>query len=312
MFEFVSISKQIQDRAVLQEVSYQCKPGEFLGVLGPHASGKSILLKLLAGILPTDTGEIRLNGEVLTNRFQQHIGYLPEERAVYQRATVLQLLVYFGRLRGMTRHEAEVEAIRYLDRFQIIQLSKQPIHRLEKPDQQKIEMIAALIHNPDVILFDEPFKGLDITNQILLQNVLETMKNANKTVIIGSHNMELIESICDSIILLNKGEAILSGNAKHILHKYCDDYISLVLDETENYEDYLLSRPEVTDFFTSNNEVRVILKPSVSKQDFIRKIMKDIIVYKYQISQPSLKDLFLKQIPLQTYKEQQSLDDQIH
>ncbi len=311
MFTFSNISKTFRGKQSLEDVSFSCKPGEMLGVLGPHASGKSVLLKILAGLLQPDSGEILFNDQVVKASFRNNLGYLPEERGLYQQATVLELLCYFGQLRGMSKHHANVEAIRFLDRIQLIHKSKERVFRLEKSELQQVEIIAAIIHNPDVVILDEPFKGLDINNQAILRRIIDSLLEANKIVIMGSHNMEMVESLCQSIIMLNHGQTILSGNAKHILQQYCDDYVSLILDENEEYENFLLGRPEVVDFYEANNEIRVFLKPECSKQDFLKVLSNSMLIYKYQIAQPSLKDLFLKKIPMKEYKEKQALDDQI-
>lgn len=311
MLTFSGLAKTFRGKQVLEDVSFTCKPGEMLGVLGPHSSGKSALLKILAGLLQPDAGEIFYNDQKVKAAFRNNVGYLPEERGLYQQTTVLELLQYFGLLRGMTRHDADVEAIRFLDRFQLIHKSKERIHRLERAELQQIEIIAALIHNPDIIILDEPFKGLDINNQSILRTILNSLLEANKIVIMGSHNLEVVEALCQSIILLNHGQTILSGNAKHILQQYCDDYVSLVLDENEDYDNFLLNRPEVVDFYEADNELRVFLKPECSKQDFLKLLANSMLIYKYQIAQPSLKDLFLKKIPMQEYKEKQAIDDQI-
>lgn len=311
MFSFENISLTFKEKSVLSDISFSCKAGEVLGILGPHSSGKSALLKILAGLIEADSGSITYNDKKVKSSFRNRVGYLPEERGLYQQTSVLELLIYFGTLRGMDKHKAEVEAIRFLDRFQLVQKSKERIYRLERAELQKVEIIAALIHNPDIIIFDEPFKGLDINNQSILMTILKSLVQANKIVIMGTHNMELAEQLCDNILLLNHGESILSGNSKHILQQYCDDYITLVIDEEEEYEDYLLNRPEVSDYYSSNNELRVFLKADASKQDFLRAISKDLLIYKYEVAQASLKDLFLKKIPMQEYKEKQAIDDQI-
>jgi ABC-2 type transport system ATP-binding protein len=266
MLEFDQVTKYIRDKIVLNKISAKCRPGEILGIIGPHSSGKSTLLRILAGVLDADSGEILFNKEKLTKKQFNKIGYLPEERALYSKPTVIEIIKYFASLHGLNKHQANIEAIRNLDRFQLIDKSKHHVFQLRKAEVQKLEIITALIHDPDIIILDEPFKGLDINNQLLLKSILLSMQKANKIIVIGSHNIDLMQSIADNIILLNEGEAILSGNASHILDQYREDYITLQIEENDENEAFLLSRTEVVDYYKIDDEIRLFLRKETDKQ----------------------------------------------
>lgn len=311
MLEFDQLSKYIRDKIVLNKVSSKCRPGEILGIMGPHSSGKSTLLRILAGVLEADSGDILYNKEKLGKKLFNKIGYLPEERALYSKPTVIEIIKYFASLHGLNKHKSNVEAIRFLDRFQLIDKSKFRIHQLRKSEIQKVEIILSLIHNPDIIILDEPFKGLDINNQLLLKSILLALQKANKIIVIGSHNIDLMQSIANNIILLNEGEAILSGNASHIIDQYREDYVTLQIDDNDENEAYLLSRPEVVDYFKIDDEIRLFLKKESDKQKFLSELSKEMIIYKFHIAKPSLKDIFQKKIPFKGLKEEQRVNDQI-
>lgn len=311
MINLINISKSFRGQPALTNVSYNFLEGDIVGILGPHSCGKTTLLKILAGLLKSDSGDYLINEDRFKPKHLQSIGYLPEEKGLYPNATVLEMIIYVAGLRGISKYDARVEAIRFLDRFQIIETSKLRINQLERQDQQKIEIIAALIHKPDIIIFDEPFKGLDFNNQNIVWNVLDSLRQKGKTIILGSHNLELIQSLCNKIILMYEGQIVLSGDAKHILYNYSDDFICLEFDEGEDYQTVLNGLEEVKNFHRSGDEVHVYLNEGQNKKDFLHRISKDLMIYRYQIFKPTLRELFSKAIPQKEYSEETVINEEI-
>lgn len=311
MINLIEISKSLRGNMVLNKVTDNFQEGDIVGILGPHSSGKTTLLKILAGLLAQDEGQYLINDENFSAKHLRQIGYLPEEKGLYPNATVLELIIYFAGLRGISKYDARVEAIRFLDRFQIVETSKLRINQLKRQDQQKIEIIAALIHKPEIIIFDEPFRGLDFNNQNIVWNVLDSLRQKGKTIILGSHNLELIQSLCNKIVLMNEGNVVLSGDAKHILYNNSDDFICFEFDENEDYQSFLNHSEDVKNFHRSGDEVHVYLNEGKNKKDFLHKISKDFMIYRYQIFKPTLRELFSKTIPQKEYSENKAIDEEI-
>ena len=173
LLEIKEVSKKFIETVVVNKLSFMVNGGETFGLLGPNGAGKTTMMRMIMNILRPDSGEILYNNEPRHKIKGLHFGYLPEERGLYPRASVMQMLIYFGTLNNLTKHKAQVEAIRYLDRLGMVEFTNSRINQLSKGMQQKIQLVAAFLHDPDVLILDEPFAGLDPINQVVLREILE-------------------------------------------------------------------------------------------------------------------------------------------
>ena len=215
-----NLNKTFGDTQAVKNISLQLPKGEVLGLLGRNGAGKTTTIKTILGLLQADSGSsILWDGETL-DRSKLSIGYLPEERGLYPKIKIAEQLRYFGELEGMTRRDIEKQIDFWLERFQIPMYKNKLAGELSKGNQQKIQLIATLLHDPDLIILDEPFSGLDPVNATLLSEVIEELIQAKKTVILSSHRMEQIETFCENICVMKNGEIIVSGKLQQIKDDY--------------------------------------------------------------------------------------------
>ncbi|KAA3609902.1 MAG: ATP-binding cassette domain-containing protein [Calditrichaeota bacterium] len=289
--EVKNVSKSFSDQVIIHGLSFCVNGGETFGLLGPNGAGKTTMMRIIMNIIKPDLGEVLFNGEPRDSLKALHFGYLPEERGLYPRASVLDVLVYFGTLNNLSKRKAEVEAIRYLDRLGLIDFADRPVNQLSKGMQQKVQFIAAFLHDPDVLILDEPFSGLDPINQIVLRDILIEYKQKKKILIISTHQMELAEKLCDHICLINNGNVVIDGDLKKIKRTRREDAYLIEADELNFLHD--LDEVEVLEENNSAFKIKMVNKKS-SVQDLLNKINKRSSIRRFEIVEPSLHDIFIK------------------
>ena len=300
ILEVNAISKAFYEKSVLQDISFKVKGGKIFGLLGPNGAGKTTAMRILMNILKADSGEILYNNEPRDKSSSLHFGYLPEERGLYPKATVLDMLVYFGTLNNLKKRKAQVEAIRYLDRLGLVDYSDTRINQLSKGMQQKIQFIASFLHDPDVLILDEPFAGLDPINQVVLREILNEYKQMNKILIISTHQMDIVEKICDDICLINQGKVILQGKLSEVKKRYREDAF---LIEADNPLTFLHDIEGINIIEEQNNAYKFTLnKPKLTISDFFNMTKGKIKLRKFEIVEPTLHDIFIKLIQEQAQK----------
>jgi len=298
ILEVRSVTKTFTGTPVVENLSFTVKGGEVFGLLGPNGAGKTTTMRMIMNILVPDEGEIVFNGEQRSRIKNQHFGYLPEERGLYPRANVLDMLIYFGTLNNLSARKAEVEAIRYLDRLGLVAFTDARINQLSKGMQQKIQFIAAFLHNPDVLILDEPFAGLDPINQIVLRQILEEYKKKKKILIISTHQMEQAEKLCDHICLINQAKVIVDGNLKKIKKRYRENAFYLESDETL---EFIKEIPDISILEEDNNSCKFTIEDKkVSLTDILQIVDKRANIKKIEVVEPSLHDVFIRLIQEQT------------
>jgi ABC-2 type transport system ATP-binding protein len=216
MLEIQQITKRFQRKAALDEVSLSLKAGEVFGLLGPNGAGKTTLIRIINRILEADAGTIRFKGDLLQQKHLAHIGYLPEERGLYKNMTVEAHAYFLGALRGMSKTDVKQAVNYWLDRFDIQSWRKKRIEELSKGMAQKVQFICAVLHEPELLILDEPFSGFDPVNVELIKQEIIEMKAKGKTILISTHNMQSVEEICDRVALIHQSKKIMEGRVSEL------------------------------------------------------------------------------------------------
>lgn len=216
MLEIQQITKRFQRKAALDEVSLSLKGGEVFGLLGPNGAGKTTLIRIINRILEADAGTVRFKGDLLQQKHLAHIGYLPEERGLYKNMTVEAHAYFLGALRGMSKPDVKQAVNYWLDRFDIQSWRKKRIEELSKGMAQKVQFICAVLHEPELLILDEPFSGFDPVNVELIKQEIIEMKAKGKTILISTHNMQSVEEICDRVALIHQSKKIMEGRVSEL------------------------------------------------------------------------------------------------
>ncbi len=220
MLRAENICKRFDDKSALDNVCIEVKRGEIYGLLGPNGAGKTTLLRIINRIIAPDSGTILLEGQPIQPSDVSRIGYMPEERGLYKEMKVGEQIVYLARLKGMSKQEAVCELQKWLSLFYIEGWANRKIVELSKGMAQKVQFIATVIHKPDLLIFDEPFSGVDPVNTELLKKEILRLRDSGTSIILSTHDMSSVEEMCDNITLLNKGQSVLSGRIEDIRNSY--------------------------------------------------------------------------------------------
>jgi ABC-2 type transport system ATP-binding protein len=291
MLELNDIGKSFEDIIALKNISFKVSPGQIFGLVGPNGAGKTTTLRIILDIIRPDNGQVLYNDLPRSKVKRSVFGYLPEERGLYQRSKVLDLLIYFGTLNRLSKHRASIEAIRLLDKFGIVDYTRRRIHELSKGVQQKIQFIAASLHDPEVVILDEPFTGLDPVNQMVLRDMINQFKDEGKIVILSSHNMPEVEKLSDTICLINQGRIILYGPMEKIKQKYTDDTFYI---ESDDDLSFMRDLEYIKIIEEHNRSFKFTTKADKSKnKNILGDILSRLNVKKFYRMEPTLNDIFI-------------------
>jgi ABC-2 type transport system ATP-binding protein len=230
LVELRRIRKSFAGTVAVRDLSFQAMPGEIFGIIGPNGAGKSTAIRILMNILAPDGGDVLVSGKSLRPRDKARIGYLPEERGVYPRVRVSQFLRYLGELKGMSGPAAEDAARRWLERFGLADRKESKTDTLSKGMTQKVQFVGAVQHDPDVVVLDEPFSGLDPVSTETVKDAVLELKRAGKVVLFSTHLMEHAERLCDRLVMVHRGEAVLSGSLREIRERYGSNTVQIEFD----------------------------------------------------------------------------------
>lgn len=220
MLEVKNLVKKFGKNVAVNNISFNVSEGEIFGLLGRNGAGKSTIFRTILNIFKPDDGEILYNGKKISYKITDKIGYLPEEGSLIPSYTVLEQFIYYGILKSMSEEEVKKQAIYWLERFNILDYADRKIKELSKGNRQKIQFIIAVLHNPDLLILDEPFSGLDPVSVEEFKKMVLEQKEKGKSIIFSSHRMEHVEKLCDEILIMNEGKELLKGNLKEIKEKY--------------------------------------------------------------------------------------------
>ena len=296
--EVKNITKSFGETNVLKGISFSVESGKALGLLGRNGAGKTTTIRILMDVFHANSGEITLDGKPFEPRKVQ-IGYLPEERGLYPKRKVLEQMIYLAMLRGVSRKTASANAKRWLERLEVSQYQDRLLETLSKGNQQKVQLASTLVCDPEIVILDEPFSGLDPVNSQILQEVVQELIRDGKIVIFSSHQMSYVEEFCEDIVIINHGEVVLSGHLDTIKRDFGKDQLVLcALDlSPEEFTDQLQSRLSDIVQITGQTKEDVIvrLNEGVSRRELLAKLsqMEDISIEHFETYKPSLNNIFV-------------------
>jgi len=289
-----SVTKRFGDFAAVSGLSLTVRAGRVYGLLGPNGAGKTTTIRMIVGITAPDEGTIELFGQRVSPALQNRIGYLPEERGLYKKMKVGDQLRFFAELKNFAGREAEAAVDRWLAKVKLSEWKRKKASELSKGMQQKIQFIAAVLHDPDLLILDEPFSGLDPVNVELLKDLVLELKAAGKTIIFSTHQMEIAERICDDICLINRSRKVLDGRLREIKRGFGRNAVAL---RCEGGDGVLEDRALVASVVEHSDEVEALLAPGADAQELLRRLLAaGAAVTKFELVEPSLNDIFIEEV----------------
>lgn len=287
------VCKAYDEFVAVNDLSFEVEPGRIYGLLGPNGAGKTSTIRMMIGITYPDSGEVRLFGEPFRRAHMRRIGYLPEERGLYRKMKVIDQLVFLGELKGLSAREATSRALSWCERMELKEWTGKKVEELSKGMQQKVQFIGALLHDPDLIVLDEPFSGLDPGNAIELKNVILELEKAGKTVILSTHRMDSAERLCDSICLINHGKAVLQGDLREVKSRSGHSNVQIkYAGESQFLDDPAL----VSKSNNYGNYVEVRLVPGADPQALLHAACARAQISRFEVMEPSLEEIFLEAV----------------
>jgi len=289
VIEVDRVSKNFGSLRAVDDVSFSVEGGEVFGLLGPNGAGKTTIIRLVLDIFKPDSGQISILGGLMDQDKRERIGYMPEERGLYQDVPLERCLVYLASLKGVPKSEAKSRVQDYLERFDLSSYRKKQIKELSKGMQQKAQIIATLVHDPELVIVDEPFSGLDPVNTKMVKDILRDLRSKGVSIIMSTHQMHQVEELCDRILLIDYGHPLLYGETNHIRNQYAGHTLLIRTKGTLPALDGILSVE------SHNSTYRLNLSPKTSPQDILHQLVaKDTAVERFEIAVPTLDEIFIQ------------------
>jgi ABC-2 type transport system ATP-binding protein len=292
------VSKRFGDHVAVRDLDLEIPGGAVYGLLGPNGAGKTTTLRIILRILEPDTGAIEVFGRPLSSKSADRIGYLPEDRGLYNRMRVGEVLTYLADLKGMGPRESAPRIKYWLDRLDIGDWAGARVHQLSKGMQQKLQFIAAIQHDPEIVILDEPFSGLDPINQGVLKEIIGELKQNNRTILFSTHMIEHAERLCDSVCILARGDAVVNGTVTEVRRRHGGRYIALSFDSWSREEaDALRRLPQVTRVREHGNQAEVSLQETADPETVLGHLLaRNQRIRRFEIVDPSLEQVFLERV----------------
>jgi len=288
------VSKSFGDFTAVNDLSLQVKPGRVFGLIGPNGAGKTTTIRMIVNITVPDSGRIELLGQPMTNALQDRIGYLPEERGLYRKMKVGEQLRFFAELKNVPGAEAERRIDVWLQKLNLQDWKEKRAKDLSKGMQQKIQFITAVIHEPDLLILDEPFSGLDPVSVDLMKETILEQKALGKTIILSTHQMEIAEKLCDDVCMINKSQKVFDGRLREIRRSFAQNAVALRIDGADGS----LDAPDlITNVRQNGEDTEVLLVPDASPQALLRRLVEaNATVNKFELIEPTLHDIFIAKV----------------
>jgi len=289
--EVSHVAKSFADKVAVDNLSFSVAQGEMFGLIGPNGAGKTTTIRMMMDILKPDSGEVTILGEKLNEATKNRLGYLPEERGLYKKLKVIDSIVYLASLKGVDRHSAEEKADELLNRTGMLPHKAKKIEELSRGMGQIIQFIVTIIHDPQLLVLDEPFAGLDPVNTELLKGMLADLRDRGKAVILSTHQMNQVEELCDRILMINNGQDVLYGDLSEIKARYRGN--SVLLD----FKGELGEIPGVADKRTHKGYTELMLDDKTSAQQVLAHLIsRGMVINRFEVATPSLNEIFLKEV----------------
>ncbi len=286
-----NLKKSYEGVKAVNDVSFNVAKGDIYGFLGPNGAGKTTTIRMIMGIIHPDSGRIELNGNDINSLKRQNLGYLPEDRGLYQKQKLEETCRYFGLLRGLDDRQARSNSKMWLERFGLGDQGDRKIEELSKGNQQKIQFILSLLHDPELIIMDEPFTGLDPLNQLLLKEIIQEKQDEGKTIIFSTHQMEQVERLCNNICLVNQGQIVVEGALEDIRKKHTSDAVEVRFSGN-------IDSKKVADYFNelelTENRISGVLKKR--PEEFLGWVNTTVTVESFKLKVPTLEQIFIEEV----------------
>jgi len=287
--EVSHIVKSFGDKVAVDDLSFSIAQGEIFGLIGPNGAGKTTTIRMMMDIIKPDSGDISILGEKLTEATKNKLGYLPEERGLYSKLSVLDAITYLASLKGMDRDSAEKKVDELLKQTGMLTHKRKRVEELSKGMGQIIQFIVTITHDPELVILDEPFSGLDPVNTELLKGMVADLRNQGKAVILSTHQMNQVEELCDRILMINEGRAVLYGNLAEIKSRYRSNSILL------EYDGNLGELPGVIEKRNRKGYTELVLDSKIAPQQVLAHLVSNrVIINRFEVASPSLNEIFLK------------------
>jgi ABC-2 type transport system ATP-binding protein len=299
IFQAENVTKNYTGHKALDNVSISIPKQSIYGLLGPNGAGKTTLIRIINQIIGPDEGRLTFNGEVLNLSHVRQIGYLPEERGLYKKMKIGEQAIYLAQLKDVPKHEAKKKLKEWFEKFDLMPWWDKKVEELSKGMAQKVQFIITIMHNPKLLIFDEPFSGFDPINVNLLKEEILKLRNQGATVIFSTHNMSSVEEICDHITLINKSQKILEGNVNEIRKSHASGAYCVELTDLKNPVDEILGEKYHVNIESKSNDLlkcKIRLSNGDSSNDLLSKLMNAGRIMSFQEVLPSMNDIFIKNV----------------
>ena len=290
--ELAGVTKAYESKVAVNNLSLAIDAGQMFGLLGPNGAGKTSSIRMIMGITIPDSGSISLFDKPFDRKSLERVGYLPEERGLYKKMKVLDQLVFFGELHGLTAGEARKRAVDWAKRLEIAESLLKRTEELSKGMQQKIQFISSLLHDPGLIIMDEPFSGLDPVNAVLLERTLLELKDDGKAIVFSTHRMDQVEKLCDSICLIDKGKAVLAGKVREIKASYERNRVIVEFEGSASF----LNSEEIAEAKNYSGHAEIRLKEHGNAQRLLHEAAAVATIYRFELVEPSLEEIFIQTV----------------
>jgi ABC-2 type transport system ATP-binding protein len=290
--ELDSISKAYDKKIAVERLSFRIEPGTMFGLLGPNGSGKTSSIRMMIGITRPDSGSVSLFGKPFERESLKRIGYLPEERGLYKKMKVLEQLTFLGQLHGLDAKTAEKRALDWCEKLQITEAIPKKTEELSKGMQQKIQFIATLLHEPELIIMDEPFSGLDPVNAVLLQESLIDLRKQGRAILFSTHRMDQVEKMCDNICVISGGKQVLAGSMREVKSRYPNNRVLIDFEGSDAF----LQHPSVASAKNYGGHAEITLKDGDDAQALLAFAAQTAKIRRFEVTEPTLEQIFIEAV----------------
>jgi len=290
--ELQQVRKAYDTKIAVDSLSFRIEPGSMFGLLGPNGSGKTSSIRMMIGITVPDSGSVELFDQPFDRKNLHRVGYLPEERGLYKKMKVIDQLVFMGQLHGLDVGTATKRAHSWCERMDITEAIPKKVEELSKGMQQKIQFIAALLHEPELIIMDEPFSGLDPVNATLLIDTLIALRKEGRAILFSTHRMDQVEKMCDAICLISRGQQVLAGSMREVKSRYPRNRVQI----TYQGNDAFLKNPGIEEYKVYNSSAEIKLREESAAQQILAEAVSGATITRFEVMEPTLEEIFIEEV----------------